>query len=244
MKEPDFQKTVAAEFDKYGKRYSETVEQSLIVPGLNVDYFTKVKSEYLLDLLTDKIETPKKLDVLDIGCGIGNYHSHLVDKVGSLSGVDVSSESISLARQHNLEVSYSVYDGVALPFPDDTFDAAYTICVVHHVPQASWKRFYSEMNRIVKPGGLGIVFEHNPYNPLTLRVVSNCPFDEHAVLLNQTKCRELLSGAGFAEVTSHSILNIPSIGKLTRHLDRAIGILPTGAQYMAFGRVSQKNNDD
>jgi SAM-dependent methyltransferase len=106
---------------------------------------------------------------------------------------------------------------------------------MHHVPPAQWPAFAAEMKRVVRPGGLAVVFEHNPFNPLTRRVVSNCEFDADAVLLRPKQTRALLADAGFRDLQSRSILSVPSFGKGTRAVDLALGRLPLGAQYFVRG---------
>lgn len=224
-----------AQFDAYAGSYEEAVNQSLAFLGMKVDYFTRVKAAYLLDLLQDHFGATQGLDLLDVGCGIGNCHPLIDGSLASLTGVDVSAASIEQATVRNPACRYHHYDGVRLPFPDHQFDAATTICVMHHVPPGQWAAFAAELKRVVKPGGLAVVFEHNPLNPLTRRVVSNCEFDEDAVLLRQGRTRRLLAEAGFGAVRSRAILSIPSAGRLTRRLDLALGRLALGAQYFAQG---------
>ena len=229
------QADVAAEFDRYTAIYSQTVNDSLIVPGLDVDYFTRVKASMLVEYVGSNLAPASSRDTIDVGCGVGNYHTLLAGKFKSLTGVDVSAESIEKAKAGHPDVNYQSYGGDRLPFADASFDVAYAICVVHHVPVPAWPVFFAEMNRVLRPGGHAMIFEHNPYNPLTRRVVDRCPFDADAVLLKPGKTKELLTGAGFANVQARSILSIPSFGPLSRKLDLALGILPFGAQYLATG---------
>ncbi len=223
------------EFDAYRSSYSDAVNRSISFSGLDVDFFTRAKAVRLLDILGDLIGPPEALSLLDVGCGVGNYHQLLRSQVGQLTGVDPSSECIEEARSKNPNVSYQV-SGDTLPFQDACFDATYAICVMHHVPPANWNRFASELARVTKPGGIVLIFEHNPYNPLTRRVVSNCPFDKDAVLLTKAKTIDYLKGAGLAGVDGRYILAIPSVDGLSRKMDDALGRIPLGAQYYAFGR--------
>jgi len=194
-----------------------------------------VKAAYLKDLLRQHHGEIGKLDVLDVGCGVGNYHALIGETVGSLSGCDLSAGCLDQARGRNPAVDYRHYDGGRLPFDDASFDAATTICVMHHVPPAQWPAFAAEMKRVLRPGGLAVVFEHNPLNPLTRRVVSNCEFDADAVLLRQGRTRDLLGGAGFRDIRSRAILSLPSVGPLSRRLDLMLGRLSLGAQYFVRG---------
>jgi len=220
-----------AEFDAYSAVYDQAVNDSLAFTGLKVDFFTRVKAEYLIDLIMAHHGDPKQISVLDVGCGVGNYHELIVNRLGSVSGVDVSESSIEEARLRNPRVRYSVYEGQRLPYPDAAFDVVYTICVMHHVPPAQWPQFASEMKRVLKPGGMVVVFEHNPRNPLTQRVVSNCVFDKNAVLLRAEQTRELVAGAGFQNIVDRFIITIPPFTKSLRSLDLMLGRLPFGAQY-------------
>jgi ubiquinone/menaquinone biosynthesis C-methylase UbiE len=89
------------------------------------------------------------------------------------------SYAIERAAKRNPRVIYETYDGDRLPFVDDSFDAAVTICAMHHVDPPQRPRFVAELRRVIKPGGIAVVFEHNPLNFLTRRAVSNCVFDKN-----------------------------------------------------------------
>jgi SAM-dependent methyltransferase len=223
------------QFDQYAVSYDETVNRSLGFLGAKVDYFTKVKADYIVDLLKGHFGDARALSLLDIGCGVGNFHALLRGEVGTLSGVDLSADCLDQAARRNAGIDYRQYDGSRLPFADDSFDVALTVCVIHHVPPAQWDGFAAEMKRVVKPGGLAMVFEHNPLNPLTRRVVSNCEFDADAVLLGQGQVRGLLGRAGFDDIRSRAILSVPSVGPISRRLDLQLGRLALGAQYFVRG---------
>ena len=225
------QKQTAETFDGYQARYSDTVNRAVKFTGLDVDFFTRVKVDYIEDIATDFFGSTSEVNALDIGCGIGNFHTLLAPKFASLKGIDVSAASIEKARAVHPDVSYKVYDGGILPYDDETFDLAFTICVLHHVPPEDWETFASEMYRVIRPGGLALVFEHNPQNRLTMRAVNNCPFDEDAVLLRSDKCVQLLVNAGFNKVSPHFILSIPPANSILRSVDRWFSKMPFGAQY-------------
>jgi len=236
--------TAAEDFDSYKDKYDDEINSALGIPGLKVDYFTKVKADIFLETIEAHFGDAKSCSVLDVGCGIGNNHGLIGPYVGSLSGVDVSEKSLEMAAERNPSVAYKSYDGNVLPFPDEHFDVVYAICVVHHVPVVNWPGFFSELRRVLKPGGIATIFDHNPINPLSMWVVNRCPFDADAVLLRQSKMRSLLDGAGFQGVTSRSILTIPSFGKITRSIDKAFGRLPFGAQYLAIGEKQNAGSTD
>jgi SAM-dependent methyltransferase len=117
------------------------------------------------------------------------------------------------------------------------FNAAYAIAVMHHVPPSDWTNFLTEMRRVVRPGGMVVVFEHNPINPLTQWIVRTCPIDENAVLLGSRKLRGLMAQSGLVDIESRYIIFTPLDGEGYRKFDRMIGWLPFGAQYYVSARV-------
>lgn len=233
----DAQKAVADEFDQYKESYSEAVDAAIGLPGVGVDFFTKVKAGYLVDTVRKILGEQTHLNALDIGCGIGNYHGLLRESFGTLSGVDVSAECLKTARAANPEVAYKVYDGGRLPYEDDSFDVAFSICVMHHVPVSNWPQFVAEMRRVLRPGGVAVIFEHNPANPMTMRLVNRCPFDRDATLLRAPETTALFKEAGLSAIKRKFILTIPPLGPTGRRLDGLFSPLGIGAQYYVTGRA-------
>lgn len=144
---------------------------------------------------------------------------------------------IARASAANPGVDYRTYDGRELPWPDDTFDVTFTICVLHHVPPDQWQGFMSEMARVTRPGGLAVVFEHNPWNPLTRRAVSTCEFDDGVTLLSRRTTQRLARNAGLREVESRYIMFLPFGDAVSDRTDHALGWLPLGGQYLVAARV-------
>ena len=225
------QAQTAKTFDAYKDTYSKAVDGAVSFTGLSTDFFTKVKAAYIFDIVDAHFGRGAMLSALDIGCGVGNYHTLLAPKFQRLSGVDVSNACVEAARQRHASVEYKVYDGGTLPYESASFDLAFTICVMHHVPPSHWETFTREMRRILRPGGLALVFEHNPRNPLTMRAVNTCPFDEGAVLLRSEETESLLRKAGFGAISSRFILSIPPANAFLRRFDRLFAGLPLGGQY-------------
>ena len=95
----------------------------------------------------------------------------------------------------------------------------------------------AEVKRTLRPGGLFVIFEHNPMNPLAMRTVNNCVFERDAVLLKSGEAESLMSQSGFRGVRSRFFLTIPSFNKATRAIDQLFGGVPLGAQYFTVGRV-------
>jgi ubiquinone/menaquinone biosynthesis C-methylase UbiE len=231
------QQAIAEEFDRYKESYDDAVNRAIAFSGQKVEAFTRAKAHDLLRTIASHFDSPDKLSLLDVGCGIGNYHPFLAPVVGAVSGVDVSSACIAKAKERNPAVSYSVYDGDRLPYPDSKFDVTFCVCVIHHVPPDRWQQFVNEMRRVTRAGGLIVVYEHNPKHPLTRKVVSDCEFDRDAVLLTMAQSRALLERAGCSAVTTNSILTLPPMGGFVEKFDALFAKLPFGSQYRATGHA-------
>lgn len=234
-REPMKAENVAKEFDDYSQSYDAAVNDAIGFSGLKVDFFTKVKADYLVDLVTREVGPPAGLKILDVGCGVGNYHPRLTQEFGKVYGVDVSAASLKLAAERHPTAEYRHYGGTELPFEDASLDVAFAICVYHHIPLEDRAPLTREIQRVVRPGGIFVIFEHNPANPLTMRVVNNCPFDADAILLRPTETTGLMQDAAFKSVEARHILTIPAAGKALRGVDQWFGRLPLGAQYYVLG---------
>jgi ubiquinone/menaquinone biosynthesis C-methylase UbiE len=218
-----------ADFDQYDRQYQKLVEDSISFSGVNHDYVTRIKADLIVEVARRRFGDLKGRRVLDVGCGVGLTDRCLAGHAWQVSATDVSSKSIEQARQRNPNVSYVVGDENRLPFEDSTFDVCFTICVMHHVPPEKWTTFLREMRRVLKPDGVAMVLEHNPFNPLTRLAVNRCPFDANAVLLSNNTLKRELSAAELKPLGTSFFLFTP--WERLRFLDRLLGWLPFGAQY-------------
>lgn len=222
------------EFDRYAHSYRDMHRDSIRASGEEPDYFAAYKIEYMARALP--AHASGSPDILDFGCGVGNSIPHLARlfPAARLHGVDVSGESVAMARDANPGARFDVLSS-ALPLPDASIDIAMAACVYHHVPPVERAHWTREVHRVLRPGGRFFIFEHNPLNPLTRKVVRDCPFDEDAILLPRRESVSLLGGAGFSEVHVDYIVFFPRPLGFLRPLERAMTAVPLGAQYVARG---------
>jgi SAM-dependent methyltransferase len=222
-------------FDQYASTYRATVQSSVDFAGLDYGFFVQAKAACLKAIAAARFGRSARPSLLDVGCGVGTLHPLLTDSFGEIHGVDQSVESIERARRQNPGVQYRVSAGPGLPYRSGHFDLVTAICVVHHVAPADWPNFVAELKRVTRPGGLVCLVEHNPFNPLTRLAVLRCPFDEEAQLLSARRARSLLREVGLGRVRSEHFLLLPSAAPRLRAVERWLGCLPLGAQYVAWG---------
>ena len=225
-----------SQFNEHASSYHADVQRAIDFCGQEFEYFTRRKVENLLDVIRRHRGDPAQLSILDVGCGVGSTDEFLVPQVGRLYGVDIATEAVERAAAANPTVAYDTYDGERLPYDNKSMDVVFCICVLHHVDVPNRQRFATELRRVVRPEGLVVVFEHNPYNPLTRKVVRECPFDEGVVLLNRRTVSRLLQAAELEPVESRFVIFSPVEHRLVPPLERRIGWLPAGAQHYVAAR--------
>jgi SAM-dependent methyltransferase len=222
-------------FDQYDKSFGAVVQSSIDFSGLPHSFFTAAKADAVRELIGTRLHGMQDLHMLDVGCGVGEFHPFIRGMFGRICGADVSAASIAQARSRNPEVHYEAYVGETLPYDSATFDLSIAICVLHHVPPPRWGGFLREMRRVVRPGGVVCLIEHNPLNPLTRLAVARCEFDRDAVLLRAGRTRALMADAGIHDVRLRYFLLLPSAAPLARRVEHGLCRVPLGAQYVASG---------
>lgn len=93
--------------------------------------------------------------VLDIGCGNGRLVDVWEGIDVSYIGIDSSKELIEIAKKERGDRGVFLHgNALALPFEHASFDAVFSIAVLHHIPSVEHRmRFVSEVYRVLKPGG-------------------------------------------------------------------------------------------
>ncbi len=225
------------DFDRFKDDYQTQLQGVVEFSGQDADFFAELKARHIVEAAERHLGSPKDLKVLDLGSGIGATDQFLAQRFSALHGVDVGEGVVEKAAKANPTVDYKVYDGKIVPFPDGTFDLVFAICVLHHVALADRDGLIREMKRVTKPGGLIMVFEHNPLNPVTVRVVNNCAFDADAILLRLGETRALFERGGLSFVERRYFLFLPWRGRLVQLLESVLRALPLGAQYFVAARV-------
>lgn len=90
--------------------------------------------------LLDWDALPPDASVLDVGCGGGRWARFAAEKAGLVLCVDASEKALRVARTNLSEHSNCSFISASagrLPFRDGIFDMAYSLGVLHHIPDTS-----------------------------------------------------------------------------------------------------------
>lgn len=92
--------------------------------------------------------------ILEVGAGIGRDTAVVAEEGMRVVETDISLGALMQSRQitGRAEVEYVAADADALPFRDASFDGAFMIAALHHVPDPSVA--IRDIARVVRPGGV------------------------------------------------------------------------------------------
>lgn len=219
------------DFDKFSKNYDQLLQEQTAFFSENDAYFAR----YKVELARKRIDRPIN-QLLEYGCGTGRNIGFLEAAFtdAKITGCDISVESLEEAKSLAPHAEFSLES--MRQWPDDEFQLIFVAGVFHHIPPAQREKVMGELYRRLAPNGDLIVFEHNPYNPVTQRIVSNCPYDADAVLLKPRELRTRFANAGFRDVQSGYCLFIPPSFKHLLFLEPMLQFLPLGGQYFVHAR--------
>ena len=218
-------------FDDYNEAYEQLVNDSISFAGRDHSFYIQRKADYLLCFCKRFFGQTLKLSCLDTGCGTGSMIPYLLPHFKNVVGVDVSKSSIEQARAKYPNGMFSPIVHSKIPSKDGVFDVTIAICVFHHVRPRDRRILMLEMKRVTSLGGVIMIFEHNPFNPLTRLAVSRCAFDRDAQLLTLNNTYELLKTCGLTIMEHKHILTLPLRSQIGRKLDNRLSTLCIGAQY-------------
>lgn len=223
--------TNPVDFDKYSKNYDQLLQEQTSFFTDNDAYFAR----YKVELARKRINRPVN-KLLEYGCGTGRNVSYLQTAFAGaeITGCDISAESLEEAK--TLAPSAEFILESERKWSDREFQLIFVAGVFHHIPPNQRDQVMAELYRRLTPGGDLIVFEHNPYNPVTRRIVSNCPYDADAVLLKPKELRARMTTSGFRNLQSGYCLFIPPSFKKLLFLEPKLQFLPLGGQYFVHAR--------
>ena len=119
---------------------------------------------------------------------------------------------------------------------DQSVDLIFVANVLHHIPKQSRGDVLSRVVQKLKVGGSIALFEHNPLNPLTKRVVASCEFDVGVELLGRKDLLRLIEQIESLTIKRDGYcMFIPEPFRILANLDRFFIKIPLGAQHFVIG---------
>jgi SAM-dependent methyltransferase len=221
-----------AEFDRFADEYRALHAASIRLSGESPEFFAEYKVADLAALLAGHLGDEPA--ILDFGAGIGTSVTYFRKYVPRcrLTCLDVSRRSLEVGRSRfGDKAEFVHFGGTRVPFLDASFDVVFFACVLHHVAHSEHPALLAEAHRVLRPGGSLVVFEHNPYNPLTVHSVNISPLDTNAVLVTPASLRRSAERAGFPSGVLRYCMFFPSALRALRPFERGLRWLPLGAQY-------------
>ncbi len=147
--------------------------------------------------------------VLDVGCGTGSLTltaQSYAGPSGKVYGIDAAPEMIEVAKKKasrsGLEVVFEVGLIEKLAFPDATFDIVFSRLAIHHVPDDLKRTGFSEILRVLKPGGHLLIADFIPPTNPVLNHITSALVGSHMMQTNIWSLPPMLASAGFEEITS------------------------------------------
>jgi len=183
--------------------------------GAAYDRYMGVWSRLVGASFLDWLAPQPGLRWLDVGCGNAAFTMMLAERCAPamIHGIDPSEAQLEFARTRlpSTVACFERGDAMALPFPDDSFDAAVMPLVIFFVPDPAVG--VAEMARVVRPGGVVCAYAWDMYGRGFPYVAVNDVLRETGVesareanpdASRLDRMQELWTGAGLDAVETHA----------------------------------------
>lgn len=218
-------------FDKYSKNYNTLLDESLQITGYDTDYFPTAKIRTLARLFPELCQRP--IHILDYGCGTGSLYQPIRKffPQADYTGTDLSEKMVAQARTLNNEADV-FFEMASEQWRQGTYDMIIAANVFHHIPGMEHLKILKELRSLLTPKGKFILWEHNPWNPVTRKIVRDCAFDQDAVLVSPLQSKQLCKKTGFSELRIVFTTFFPKSLAFMASLEPWLEWLPLGGQYI------------
>ena len=167
-------------------------------------------------------------NVLEVGCGTGNYILALHEQVGCRCwGIDPSAEMLARARERAPSIRFSPGRAERLDYPDASVDLIYSVDVIHHVQDRL--TYIQEAHRVLALGGRICTATDSEWiirhrQPLATHFPETVEI-ELARYPPIPTLRTLYEQAGFVEVSEHVVEFHYTLADIRAYRDKAYSAL-------------------
>jgi len=217
------------DFDDWAADYVELAQKNVSFFDKDVTYF----AEYKVRLIRNMVDLVGGR-ILDFGCGVGQsipfFYRYF--PMSRIVGCDISRRSLETAGRRIPSAEF--FHPEELP-PELRFDLIFSAGVFHHIPPQDRPKTVEFCRSRLANNGTLVIFEHNPCNPVTRRLVASCAFDKDASLLKRKRLAGLLAAAQLERIRWGYTLFFPVTLRLLGPLERYLERIPLGGQYYVLG---------
>jgi ubiquinone/menaquinone biosynthesis C-methylase UbiE len=136
--------------------------------------------------------------MVEIGCGPGQVSRFLRDHGATVSGIDLSSAMVEQAERLNPDIQFRVGDMTALDLPDGSVAAIVAFYAIVNLTGALRQRAFSEMARVLAPGGELLLSFHVGDEVLDPKEMWGKPVEMSFYMLDPAKIRNELQSVGLS----------------------------------------------
>ncbi|MDJ0898382.1 MAG: class I SAM-dependent methyltransferase [Xenococcus sp. MO_188.B8] len=118
------------------------------------------------DFFSDSLLPIKRHRALDIGCGFGSLLMALQPHFEKVYGIDINKTYVQWSRKRVPRSEIIHANAKKLPWPDEWFDLVCATDMFEHIDYSEQQLVASELKRVLKPGGHGIIIVPNRFQIL------------------------------------------------------------------------------
>lgn len=184
--------------DAIRRRFDNDVER---FSNLETGQSATVDAPLVLELITTAAAAtnPGATQILDVGCGAGNYTLKLLEKLPGIQGatlLDLSRPMLERAAERIAAVSNAALvtlqgDIRELHLRESQFDIILAAAVLHHLRgDNDWERVFTKLYRALRPGGSMWISDLVVHDSPALHAVMWARYGEYLVSLKDAAYRD------------------------------------------------------
>ena len=135
---PDYKKITQESYDNTAEEYSGNTQK----------LGTELKAQSFLSVLKPDSH------ILDLGCGPGRDANYFISKGYEVTGVDISSKMVEIAKRAAPEATFVVSDIEGFSYSENTYDAVWASASLLHIPKSDFASVLTKIRQCLKPKGI------------------------------------------------------------------------------------------
>lgn len=198
--------------------------------GRGGEYINKVELAMMVEGLPKDL---KKITILDLGTGTSRLTLRLLDLgVGSVIAVDPSEQMLSFLKEtKDKRLKVHVGSAEKIPIPDAQCDAVVALRLFEHFDEVNIKRFFIEINRVLKSKGLLIFNTVNSHSLEALLIKLSGYSSSKVYPISKLRMKNILKSRGFEQfkntrdvfiVPRGFFMHLPIFVKILEFMDKIL----------------------